>query len=286
MGRGQEQSAPVRPAPGEIADEFRHPQLADQLALDRIDPDAAGAGDPEIAFGVAFHPVGNAGLRPDDAGGEDAWRAEPPVRQDVEDADIVLDGVVDEEPVFRRAEAESVGLVEQVAVDDELRFAAARRNAVYALESQLARPLDAEDGHASVPRVREVDRAVRLHDDIVRAVQLQPLEMRGQDLAPTVRAFADQARGRVLADDEIQLGIEGHAVAFVRRPHDLVHAPPIPAPAHIARHVREQQMLLLRMPDGPLAELEAAAELADRRPEIDELGELRVDGGVRGHGTP
>ena len=48
----------------------------------------------------------------------------------------------------------------------------------------------------------------------------------------------------MLADDEVQLGIIGHAVAFVRRTSDLDDAAArIPAPAHVARHVREQEIV-------------------------------------------
>jgi len=44
------------------------------------------------------------------------------------------------------------------------------------------------------------------------------------DLAPPVRPFPHERRCRVLADDEVQLGIIGHAVALVRRLHHLADA--------------------------------------------------------------
>src|SRR5215204_3933558 len=104
-----------------------------------------------------------------------------------------------------------------MAVDHEFRLAATGRDAIDALKAELARPLDAVDRHAAVPGIAEIDRAARMHADIVRAVELLILEMRGDHLAPSVRPLADQGRGGVLADNEIEFGVIGHAVAFVRR---------------------------------------------------------------------
>src|SRR5689334_8822355 len=70
----------------------------------------------------------------------------------------------------------------------------------------------------------------------------------------------------MLADDQIELGVIGHAVAFVRRTLDLDDAAPgIPSPPYIGRHVGEQQMVLDRMPDRPFREFKPCADLADRR---------------------
>ena len=113
---------------------------------------------------------------------------------DVEHADQRLHGVVDVEQLFVRREAQPVRLVEQMAVDHELRLAAAGRHAIDALEAELARPLDAIDRHAAVPGIGEIDRAVGVHAHVVRAVELLALEMRGQHLAPPVGPLADEAR--------------------------------------------------------------------------------------------
>src|SRR5690242_11722306 len=113
-----------------------------------------------------------------------------------------------------------------MAVDHEFRRAATRRDAIDSLEAELARPLDAIDRHAAIPGVAEIDRAARMDADIVRAVELLILEMRGDHLAPTVGTLADQGRGGMLADDQIELGVIRHAVAFVRRTLDLGDAAP------------------------------------------------------------
>jgi hypothetical protein len=47
-------------------------------------------------------------------------------------------------------EAQAVRLFEQVAVDQQPRLTAARRDAIHALKALLARALDAVDRHASV----------------------------------------------------------------------------------------------------------------------------------------
>ena len=121
-----------------------------------------------------------------------------------------------------------------------------------------------------------------MHADIVRAVELLIFEMRGDHLAPSVGPLADQRRGGVLADDEIELGVVGHAVAFVRRTLDLDDAAlGIPSPPHIAGHVREQQIVMDRMPDRPLREVETGADLADRRVGVDQGFEFRAQRDMR-----
>ena len=125
MGRGHEQGAEVLAAPGQVGDQLGHANLADQIAVRRIDPDAARRRHPDIAALVAFHAVGHAGLElRADAAGEDAAIGERAVGRDVEDADQRLHGVVDVEPLFVGREAEAVRLVEQIAIDQQI---AARR---------------------------------------------------------------------------------------------------------------------------------------------------------------
>ena len=283
MCRGQIERAKIRPAPGEIGDEFGHADLAEQFAGGRIDPDAAGRRDPDIAALVALHAVGQAGLELGaDAAGEDARIGERAIGFDIEDADQRLHGVVDVKQALVGREAEAVGLVEQMAVDHELWRAAAGRDAIDALEAELARPLDAVDRHAAIPGIAEIDRAARMHADIVRAVELLIFEMRGDHLAPSVGPLADQGRGGVLADDQIELGVIGHAVAFVRRTLDLDDAAlGIPSPAHIAGHIRKQQIVMDRMPDRPLREVKTGADLADRRVRVDQGFEFRAQRDMR-----
>jgi len=56
----------------------------------------------------------------------------------------------------------------------------------------------------------------------------------------------------MLADDQVQLRVVSHAVAFVRRTFDLDDATPgIPASAHVGGHVGKQQILIHGVPDRP-----------------------------------
>ena len=126
MGRGQIERAKVSAAPGEVGDEFGHADLAEQFAGGRVDPDAAGRGDPDIAALVALHAVGQAGLELGaNAAGEDARIGERTIGFDIEGADQRLRGVVDIKQALVGREAEPVGLVEQVAIDDKFWRAAA-----------------------------------------------------------------------------------------------------------------------------------------------------------------
>ena len=169
-----------------------------------------------------------------------------------------------------------------MAVDDKFRRSAAGRDAVDALEAELARPLDAIDRHAAIPGIAEIDRAARMHTDIVRAVKLLILEMRGDHLAPSIGTLADQGRGGMLADDQVEFGVIGHAVALVRRTLDLDDAAPgVPSPADIARHVGEQQIVMDRMPDRAFREVKTRADLADRRVGVDQGFEFRAQRDVR-----
>ena len=100
--------------------------------------------------------------------------------------------------------------------------------------------------------------------------------MRGEHLAPPVRPLADQRRRRMLADDQIEIGVVGHAVAFVGRPaRPRRRRAGVPAPAHVGGHVGEQQIMIDGMPDRPLGEGEPRAQLADRRIGVDQVLEFR-----------
>ena len=222
MRRGHEESAQFWTAPGKIGHDFRDVQLADQLARRGVDPDATRTRDPDIAALVAFHPVRAAILRrrPDFAC-EQTLPGQRAVGRDVEHADQFFRAVVDVEQLLIGREAEAVRLLKQLAIDDELQIAAVGRHAIDALETKLPRPLDPENRRASIIGIGEIDRAIRTHADVVRAVELLALEMAREHLARSVRLFADEQGRRMLANDEVEIGVIGHAVAFVGRPLDL-----------------------------------------------------------------
>ena len=193
---------------------------------------------------------------------------------DVEHPDEGPGGVVDVEPALVGREAQPVRLVELAPVDGEVELAV-RRHAEHPLPPELARALDAVVRHPSEPRVGEVDGAVGAHADVVGAVELLALEVGGEDLAAAVRGQAHEARRRVLADDEVQVRVIGHAVALVRGARDLAHpAGLVPPPSHVTGHVGEQQVVLGRVPERTLGEREAGADLPHRRVGVDEGGEL------------
>ena len=81
----------------------------------------------------------------------------------------------------------------------------------------------------------------------------------------------------MLANDQVEVGVVGHAVALVGGALDLGDAVfPIPAAAHVARHVREQEIMVERMPDRPLGECEPGPDLIDLRLEVDQVDEFRL----------
>ena len=87
----------------------------------------------------------------------------------------------------------------------------------------------------------------------------------------------------MLAHEQVQVGVVGHAVALVARPHDLLDtAGGRPLAAHVAGHVAEQEVLVARVPDRALGEGETGAELLDLDVLVDELGQL-LGSDVYGH---
>src|SRR5882672_10002184 len=86
----------------------------------------------------------------------------------------------------------------------------------------------------------------------------------------------------MLANDQVEFGVIGHAVAFVRRTLDLDDAAlGIPSPPHIAGHIRKQEIVMDRMPDRALREFKTGADLADRRVGIDQGFEFRAQRDMR-----
>ena len=107
--------------------------------------------------------------------------------------------------------------------------------------------------------------------------------MARQNLPRPIRPEPGHRRGRMLADQEVEVRVIGHPVALVRGPHDLADlAVRAPASAHISRHVREKQMFFNGMPDRAFGEDKPGAKLAHRRVGVDQVGEAGVDGSV-GH---
>ena len=183
--------------------------------------------------------------------------ASAPSGRDIENADQLPRRIVDVKKLLVGREAEAVRLIEEIVVDQELRRPAGAGHAVDALKAKLMGPFDAVMGRAAVDGIGEIDRPVRPDADVVGRVELLAAEMRSENLAPPVRALAHEQRRRVLADDEVEVGVIGHAVAFVGGPLRLGDAMfRVPAAAHVARHVGEQEIVVERMPDRPFGEHE------------------------------
>ena len=138
-------------------------------------------------------PSGSAPLgRRGDPGREHARVGERAVGRDVENADQPPRRIVDVEKLLVGREAEAVRLIEKIVVDQELRRPAGGGHAIDALKAKLMRPFDAVMRRAAIDGIGEIDRAVRADADVVRAVELLALEMRGENLAPSVRPLAHQ----------------------------------------------------------------------------------------------
>ena len=85
----------------------------------------------------------------------------------------------------------------------------------------------------------------------------------------------------MLADEQVEVGVVGEPVALVRRAHHVLGADArrVLAPG-VAGHVREEEVVLGRVPDRPLGEREPGRDLLDRGALLDELVDrvrLRVD---------
>src|SRR5947207_13001971 len=139
------------------------------LPVRRQHPDAARAGDPDVAVLVALHAVdvalaGHAGA---DALGDDAPVVERAVRRYVEDLDVARRRVVDVEELLVGREAEAVRLVELALLDDELELAAVRRHPEDPAEAELVAVALAADPvvPASVVGIGEVDASVKTPGD-------------------------------------------------------------------------------------------------------------------------
>src|SRR5436305_8399074 len=238
-GGADEERLPVRAAPRLVADVLGCEDAAEQLAVARDDVQPAGAGDPQVAVLVELLAVRDTRLQAEALHlVDDVSAAQRAVRADGEAADVPAVGVVDPERLLIGREAEPVRLLEVVGEQREL---AVGRDAVDAAEVQLLLALDAEAGPAAVGRIGEDDRAVGCDHDVVGAVELLALPVRGEHRPGAVGLDAHQAARRVLADQQAALEIPGQAVALVRGVrHDLDATGCGPAAARVAGHVREQ----------------------------------------------
>src|SRR5258707_5029083 len=91
----------------------------------------------------------------------------------------------------------------------------------------------------------------------------------------------DQRRRRVLADDQIEVSVIGHAIAFVRRALDLDDAARgVPATADIGGHIRKQEIVTEGMPDRPPGEGKTNTELTNGRTGIDQVPEIAAQRGA------
>ena len=278
--RGEEQRAQVRPAPHEAAADLRCLDAPDALAGGIDDPDPTWTRRPHVAERVALHAV-DVALGHHTAA--DLVEEHPAVRQravgsDVVHLDLATWRVVHVEQRLVRCEAQAVGLLELVRGDDELGVAGTGKNTVDALEVAHELTLAPDPVvPAAVVRVGEVDAAVaRTHDHVVRAVEVRPLMVPGDELVQAVAMDARHTARQLLTDQQAAVEVERQAVALERRPGDTLHAAlRRPSPAGVAGDVAEQQRLVADVPHRTLAELVAGADLGHARVGIDELGELR-----------
>src|SRR6266851_7867732 len=284
-GRGRDvERAPVVVAPVDVADALRHLDRAEMLAVRREDPDAVGAGDVDVALLVELHPVDEAALRQvavPDVLGEHAAVGKRVVRADVEHADVRARRVVDVEQRLVGREAKPVRLLE--IVDEQLDVAATGGEPVDALEVEILLALEPEARHAPVRRVGEDDRAVPRDEHIVRAVQILALPVRGERLAGAIRLLPHDGARDVLADDQVAVVVERHAVALVARVAQHRNAlGRVPAAALVARHVAEMERPVGH-PDRAFGEGEPGRDLLDLGVLVDELAQLL---GMQGDGHP
>src|SRR4051794_23975509 len=279
-GGADEERLPLRAAPGLVADVLGGEDAAEQLAVAGEHVQAARARDPEIACLVELLAVGDARLEAEPLHLVDHVTAgQRSVGRDREAADVTTVGVVDPERLLVLGEAQAVRLLE--VVDEQLQLAVGG-DAVDALEVELLLTLDSEAGPAPVGRIGEDDRAVRGDDDIVGAVELLALPVRGDHGARAVGLDADQAARGVLADQQAALEIPAQPVALVGRVRDNLHAARgRPAPAGVARHVGEQERASVAVrPQRPLGERESgpdALELRIRRHKLEQSGRVDFD---------
>src|SRR5215467_3745035 len=163
---GEIEGLPIRTAEGEVRCLWLAVDDAPELLALRIhNPDATRATTIDIPGTVHLHPVRDTGLGTAEIrehaiclpGQRTIWRH-------IERAYVPAPRVVDIEDAFVWRERETVGNDE--IIDEQRQCTEVSRDPVHALIGEVGLVRDCVS-----PRIREVDRAVGLHHDVVRTVQ-------------------------------------------------------------------------------------------------------------------
>src|SRR5262249_2352764 len=161
-----------------------------------------------------------------------------------------------------------------------------RSDAEHALEGKLLSARDAVELGAAIGRVAEVDAAVRRADDVVGAVELLAVPVRGEGLRRAVVQGRRDLAGSVLAGEQAALAIPGEparlAARLAKRRHAVGRRP---AAQVITRHVTPEQVALARVPERSFSEETAPGDLLERDVGADDRGQARVANLEAGHST-
>src|SRR5438445_75513 len=165
-------------------------------------------------------------------------------------------------PAALEREAEPVRPIE--VVHEQRRRSRICPRAEDALKTQLLRAGDTEELRAAVGRIAEVDGAVRRAHDVVGAIQLLAVPVRGDRLRGSVgEGHRHLARG-VLAGEQAPPTVPGEPVRFrarLSKRRDAVGRRP---PAQmITGHVAPEQEAPARMPERSFGEEAAAGDLLE-----------------------
>src|SRR6266702_99037 len=205
--RGDVQGLVVGVAELDVGDELGREDRAQMLALGRDDPHPARRRFPDVALDVDLQAVGDSGGRIAADVDEHPAVGHRVVGQDAIAPHVLVAAAVRVQNSFvgRQGEAVRVGDV----VDDPAHASALDH--VDALEVQAPARVLLAKAQAAVG-VGEVDRAVLLDDDVVRAVELLPFEAVGEDGALAVLLDPVDRPPGPGRDDEPALPVEGEPV--------------------------------------------------------------------------
>ena len=152
-----------------------------------------------------------------------------------------------------------------------LRDALEERYLAYALSTIMHRALpDARDGLKPVHR--RILYGMRLLGSNRARPSRNPPKIVG-DVMGSFHPHGDQA----IYDAMVRLAKDfSSRYPLVDSPNDAMLG--VPAAAHVARHVGEQEIMIERMPDRPLGEGKPGPDLVDRRLWVDQVAEIRPQG--------
>ena len=192
-------------SPRDIRGNFWELDPAERLPLVGNDPDATWAGTEQVAACIELEPVGDTGRAVLRHGVERGASTQGAVRLDLEAHPDPLHRIAvgDDEILFVRCEPEPVRPLHLLGEQLDLPVF----HAEHATERKLFRGIVVLT-RESVWRIGEVDRAVRLHDDIVGAIEALAFELVGEhgqfagDLEPRDSTVA------VLGNDHAALAVE------------------------------------------------------------------------------